>query len=96
VPFGTDLARGLLMPDSETPEGDALEQLQTPADAESVIGADAPQVGIEAPEADAVEQQTSVHDEEPDPARRDASWDADEGDLAEGSRAVGYDDEDYR
>jgi len=84
------------MPDSETPSGDALEQLQTPSDAESAVGDDVPQVAFEAPEADAVEQQTSVRDDEPTSTRRDASWDADEGDLAEGSREVGYDDEDYR
>jgi hypothetical protein len=84
------------MPDSETPEGDALEQLQSPADAQSAVGDDVPHVGLEAPEADAVEQQTSVGDDEPVQARRDGSWDADEGDLAEGSREVGYDDEDHR
>jgi len=84
------------MPDSETPAGDALEQLQTPADAESAVGDDVPQVALEAPEADAVEQQTSVQDDEPTSSPRDAPWDADEGDLAEGSRAVGYDDEDHR
>jgi len=84
------------MPDSETPAGDALEQLQTPEDAEAAVGDAVPQVALEAPEADAVEQQTSVGDDDPAPARRDAAWDADEGDLAEGSREVGYDDEDYR
>jgi len=84
------------MPDSETPSGDALEQLQTPADAESAVGEDIPQVAFEATEADAVEQQTSVSDDDPAPTRRDGSWDADEGDLAESSREVGYDDEDHR
>jgi hypothetical protein len=88
--------RGLLMPDSETPAGDALEQLQTPADAESAVGDDVPQVALEAPEADAVDQQTSVGDDDPTSTARDAAWDADEGDLAEGSREIGYDDEDYR
>ena len=84
------------MPDSETPAGDALEQLQTPEDAEAAVGDDVPQVALEAPEADAVEQQTPVRDDEPAAAQRDATWDADEGDLAESSREVGYDDEDYR
>jgi hypothetical protein len=82
------------MPDAETPEGDALEQLQDPADA--AVGSDQPQVAFEAPEADAVEQQTSLRDEAPPVTPPDASWDADEGDLAESSREVGYDDEDYR
>ena len=84
------------MPDAETPAADALEQLQSPADAEGAVGSDAPQVALEAPEADAVEQQTSLRDEAPPVTRPDASWDADEGDLAESSREVGYDDEDYR
>jgi len=84
------------MPDPETPAGDALEQLQTPEDAEGAVGDAVPQVALEAPEADAVEQQTSVREDDPAPERRDAEWDADEGDLAEGSREVGYDDEDYR
>lgn len=84
------------MPDSETPSGDALEQLQDPADAEAAVGAATPQVALEASEADAVDQQTPVRGEEPDPANADRPWDADEGDLAESSRQVGYDDEDYR
>ena len=84
------------MPDAETPGADALEQLQDPADAEAAVGSDQPEVALEAPEADAVEQQTSLRDEAPRETRPDASWDADEGDLAESSREVGYDDEDYR
>ncbi|HET7309708.1 MAG TPA: hypothetical protein VFJ17_00120 [Mycobacteriales bacterium] len=84
------------MPDSQTPGPDALEQLQDPADAQAAVGADVPQVALEASEADAVEQQTSLRDEDRTQAPRDASWDADEGDLAESSREVGYDDEDYR
>jgi hypothetical protein len=84
------------MPDSEAPEGDALEQLQEPADAEAAVGTDVPRVALEAAEADAVEQQTSLRDEDPAESRPDASWDADEGDLAESSREVGYDDDDHR
>ena len=84
------------MPDSETPGADALEQLQDPADAEAAIDGDVPHVALEAPEADAVEQQTSLRADDPAVDRRAASWDADEGDLAESSREVGYDDEDYR
>jgi hypothetical protein len=53
-------------------------------------------VALEAPEADAVEQQTSLRDEAPQESQPNPSWDADEGDLAESSREVGYDDEDYR
>ena len=84
------------MPDSQTPGADALEQLQDPEDAQAAVGDDVPQVALEAPEADAVEQQTSLRDEDPAQTPRDSSWDADEGDLAESSREVGYDDEDYR
>jgi hypothetical protein len=84
------------MPDSETPRADALEQLQDPADAEAAAGDDVPQVALEAPEADAVEQQTSLRGDDESSSRPNASWDADEGDLAESSREVGYDDEDYR
>jgi hypothetical protein len=84
------------MADPESTAGDALEQLQDPTDAESAVSADAPQVALEAAEADAVEQQTSVRDADPAPVAQGASWDADEGDLAESSREVGYDDEDYR
>jgi hypothetical protein len=84
------------MPDAETPGSDALEQLQDPADAEAAVGSDQPEVALEAPEADAVEQQTSLRDEAPPVTRPGATWDADEGDLAESSREVGYDDEDYR
>jgi hypothetical protein len=84
------------MADPETPEVDALEQLQDPADAESAVGGAAPQVAMEASEADAVEQQTDIGDADPAAVARGASWDADEGDLAESSREIGYDDEDYR
>ena len=58
--------------------------------------AETPEVAAEAPEADAVEQQTPLRDEVPPVTPPDASWDADEGDLAESAREVGYDDEDYR
>ena len=71
------------MPDFTTPAGDALEQQQDPVDAQ-------------ASEADAVEQQTSLRDDDPATTRSDAPWDADEGDLAEGAREVGYDDDNYR
>jgi hypothetical protein len=87
------------MPDAETPEGDALEQLQDAADPENAVGSvgsPVPQVAFEAPEADAVEQQTALRDPDAPPAAAGATWDADEGDLAESSREVGYDDEDYR
>ena len=84
------------MPESETPGSNALEQLQDSADVEISAGSDQPEVALEAPEADAVEQQTSLRDEAPRETQPDASWDADEGDLAESSREVGYDDEDYR
>ena len=84
------------MPDTETPEGDALEQQQDPAEAQSAVSDGRPEVALEAPEADAVEQQTDVDREASAPPAGDAPWDADEGDLAESSREVGYDDEDYR
>ena len=84
------------MPDSETPAADALEQLQGSADVEVSGGTDQPEVALEAPEADAVEQQTSLRDEAPPVARPDAAWDADEGDLAESAREVPYGDDDYR
>jgi hypothetical protein len=84
------------MPDSTTPAGDALEQQQDPVDADSAVTDDVPQVALEASEADAVEQQTSLRDDDPATTRSDAPWDADEGDLAEGAREVGYDDDNYR
>jgi hypothetical protein len=84
------------MADSETPSGDALEQLQDPSDAQAAVGAGDPEVALEASEADAVDQQTSLDDDEPAGSSDDRPWDADEGDLAESSRQVGYDDEDYR
>ena len=84
------------MPDADTTEGDALEQLQDAEDAQSAVGSDVPEVALEAPEADAVEQQTALRDADLAPQTGDAPWDADEGDLAESSREVGYDDEDYR
>jgi len=84
------------MPDFTTPAGDALEQTQAPVHAESAVADDVPQVALEASEADAVEQQTSLGDDDPATTRSDAPWDADEGDLAEGAREVGYDDENYR
>jgi hypothetical protein len=84
------------MPDAETPDADALEQLQDAADAEGAVGTAVPEVALEAPEADAVEQQTAVGDTEPTPPPGASRWDADEGDLAESSLEVGYDDDDYR
>ncbi|HET7529657.1 MAG TPA: hypothetical protein VFJ98_01730 [Mycobacteriales bacterium] len=84
------------MPDRESTDGDALEQRQGLGDAEAAVGSDVPEVALEAPEADAVEQQTSLRDDEPSANGAGESWDADEGDLAESSREVGYDDEDYR
>ena len=81
------------MPDIETPDADALEQQQDLEDS-SGIGRDT-EVDIEASEADAVEQQTPLGAT----GSRDANannWDVDEGDLAESSREVEFDDEDYR
>jgi hypothetical protein len=85
------------MPDNETPVTDAVEQQQDAGDASTASGAVDAEVALEAPEADAVEQQTPVGDGDPtaDPAVS-SRWDADEGDLAESSREVGYDDEDHR
>jgi len=56
----------------------------------------APDLDVEVPEADAIEQRTDAveHAEDADPADHD-SGEADEGDLAEQSRAVDVDDE-YR
>jgi hypothetical protein len=85
------------MPDNETPVADAAEQQQDVSDAAAASGAGDAEVALEAPEADAVEQQTPVGDAEAttDPSVSDR-WDADEGDLAESSREVGYDDEEHR
>jgi hypothetical protein len=52
---------------------------------------------LEVPEEDAIEQRTDAveHAADDDPADRD-SVEADEGDLAEQSRAVDVDDDEYR
>jgi hypothetical protein len=52
---------------------------------------------VEVPEEDALEQRTDAveHAADLDPADRDAV-EADEGDLAEQSRAVDVDDDEYR
>ena len=84
------------MPDVEMTDGDALEQLQDAEDAQRAAGSAVPEVALEAAEADAVEQQTDLRDADPTPPSTGASWDADEGDLAESSREVDYDDDDYR
>jgi len=84
------------MPDVEMTDGDAVEQLQDPEDAQSAAGSAVPEVALEAPEADAVEQQTELRDADRATPSTGASWDADEGDLAESSREVGYDEDDYR
>ena len=82
------------MPDLETPDGDAVEQQQDPDDP-ALLGSGQTEVGLETPEADAAEQQTPLGGT----GSRDASsyhWDVDEGDLAESSREVEFDDDDYR
>ena len=84
------------MPDRETADGDALEQQQDPSDPATAVGDDAPELSIETPEADAVEQQTTVREATVDVGRREPAWDADEGDLAESAREVPFDDDDYR
>ena len=84
------------MPDTETSDGDALEQRQDPSDPASAVSSDVPEMAIEVAEADAVEQQTDVRGDEAAAARGETSWDADEGDLAESAREVPYGDEDYR
>jgi len=53
------------------------------------------QPDLETPEADAVEQQQEVVDTPPeDPP--EVPYDVDPADAAEQSRAVGYDEDDYR
>jgi len=84
------------MPDRETTDGDALEQRQDPSDPATAVGDDTPELSFEIPEADAVEQQTTVREATVDVGRREPAWDADEGDLAESAREVPFDDDDYR
>jgi hypothetical protein len=85
------------MPDRDSADGDALEQQQDPSDPATAVGDDrATERSIETPEADAVEQQTTVREATVDVGRREPAWDADEGDLAESAREVPFDDDDYR
>lgn len=75
------------MTDEEVGRDDALE---------TGDGADAaPQVGLESPEADAVEQARQVRDT-PDVDDLDLPYDADEADRAEQAHVVAADDDDYR
>lgn len=75
------------------------ETFETPEDFENGDARDgrpAPEIGVEAPEGDAAEQQTDVapHGDDPltdvDPAR------ASEADMAEQARTVALDEDDYR
>jgi len=53
--------------------------------------------GMETPEADAIEQQQEVvEDENATRIRREVPLDVNEADLAEQEVAVGFDDDDYR
>ena len=84
------------MPNPETPDDDALEQLQDVSDPAAAAANDLPELSIEAPEADAVDQQTGVDEPAARTLRGEATGDADEGDLAESAREVPYGDDDYR
>ncbi len=66
---------------------------ETPAGAESTP--DTVEVDIEEPEADTVEQHLAV-DEVEQPSVPRAPFDADESDAADQSRAVPFDEDDYR
>ncbi|EGX58665.1 hypothetical protein SZN_16525 [Streptomyces zinciresistens K42] len=83
--------------DPTDPESFAHEEPRDPGDYEDVDATeDAPELGVEAPAADAAEQRADVRSDRDDPltgADRDR---ADEGDLAEQARVVATDEDDYR
>lgn len=57
---------------------------------------DATEFGVEAPEADAAEQQAELTPNGDDPLTGDDSYSADEADLAEQARVVELNEDDYR
>ncbi|MFH8338530.1 hypothetical protein [Streptomyces sp. AM6-12] len=56
----------------------------------------APELGVEEPEVDAVEQQADVRPERDDPLPAEKQDRANEADLAEQARVVALDEDDYR
>jgi len=57
---------------------------------------DAPELDIEAPEADAAEQQTEVRQHHDEPISGNSGYDANPADAREQKRVVDLDEDDYR
>lgn len=75
------------------------ETFETPEDFEdgdAQGGRPVPEVGVEAPEADAAEQHTDVAPRGDDPLTGVDPGRADEADMAEQARTVALDEDDYR
>ncbi|OIJ63100.1 hypothetical protein [Streptomyces mangrovisoli] len=67
-----------------------------PTDPETFEDDDATEVGVEAPEGDAAEQQTVLAPDRDDPMTGADPDRANEADLAEQARVVSLDEDDYR
>ncbi|WP_328494147.1 hypothetical protein OHS59_16440 [Streptomyces sp. NBC_00414] len=63
---------------------------------EDTDGTDATEIGVEAPEADAAEQQTDLAPRRDDPLTDTDTDNASEADLVEQARVVELDEDDYR
>jgi hypothetical protein len=84
------------MADIEAPDNDVLEQEQPPDDPAAPVSSTPDERDIEAPEADSVEQNRAVREDEHDEQPGERSVESDPADAADRDAGLLDDEDDYR